>query len=173
MKTEKEDFNLLLNLLSSYKLGRDPQGGGDTLSNFCCRLDETLWGYDGIYRVEKYLFDEDEDEDEDEDVTYWLRDEAFFQVEAIETDDFADRVRESFETMTDADYDLFIVFLDQHFQEGSIYFIREWHGNDNNVNVFKLHEEIYANLDEACKSCDKRLETLRSSISGERGYLME
>ena len=154
MKTEKEDFNLLLNLLSSYKLGREPQDCGDTLSNFCYELDETLWGYDGEYRAEKYLFDEDED------VTDWLRDEAFFQVEAIEIDDFANRVRNWFKTMTDADYDLFIAFLNQHFQEESLYFIREWRGNNNNVEVFKLHEEIYANFKEACKSCDERLEAI-------------
>lgn len=154
MKTEKEDFNLLLNLLSSYRLGKKPQGCGATLSNLCCELDETLWGYDGEYRAEKYLFDEDED------VLNGLRDMAFFQVEAMEIDDFANRVRESFKTMTDADYNLFIVFLNQHFQEEVIYFIREWRGNDNNVEVFKLHEEIYANFVEACKSCDERLETI-------------
>ena len=154
MKTEKEDFHLLLNLLKSYKLGRKIEGCGDTLSNFCCHLDETLWGYDGIYRAEKYLFDEDED------VHYLFRDEAFFQVEAIETDDFAEQVRMWFKTMTDDDYDLFMDFLDYHFQEGSLYFIREWRGNSSNVEVFKLHEQIYANFEEARKSCNERLEAI-------------
>lgn len=152
MKTEKEDFHLLLNLLKTYKLGREIKGCGDTLSNFCCELDEALWGYDGEYRAEKYLFDED--------APYGFTYEVFFQVEAMEIDDFANRVRESFKTMTDADYDLFIVFLNQHFQEEVIYFIREWRGNDNNVEVFKLHEEIYANFVEACKSCDERIEKI-------------
>ena len=152
MKTEKEDFNLLLNLLSSYKLGREPQACGDALSNFCYEIDETLWGYGEVYRAEKNFFDEDED--------CSGKSIAFFEVEAIEIYDFADRVRKSFKMMTDADYDLFIVFLNQHFQEQSMYFIREWVGNDNNVDVFYLHEEIYANLEQACKSCDERIETI-------------
>lgn len=152
MKTEKEDFHLLLNLLKTYKLGREIKGCGDTLSNFCCELDEVLWGYDGEYRAEKYLFDED--------APYGFTYEVFFQVEAMEIDDFANQVRVWFKTMTDDDYDLFIDFLDHYFPGGVIYFIREWHGNNNNVDVFKLHEEIYANLEEACKSCDERLEAV-------------
>ena len=65
-----------------------------------------------------------------------------------------------FKTMTDDDYDLFMDFLDYHFQEGSLYFIREWRGNSSNVEVFKLHEQIYANFEEACKSCDERLKAI-------------
>ena len=136
-------IEILKNSLKTHSLGADLRDLSDDFLYAISELHECLWGIGESYRTEEVYVDNGY-----EDQT------AFFEVEAIDSEEFISIMNDCFE-FTDEQRSEINSILEEHYQEGVLYFIREWCGNDNNVDVFEVYPTIYSDLKKAQEDCDE------------------